>query len=152
MTDLHATAAELIVEVHEGHLARAAARIATSDADDLRDLALILAAQGSPDREMRDLRAITPEAIVATALGAVGAHYGIRPSELVAQRRDRYLAIPRHIVCWIAYNSGASYPGVARVMGRDHKTVMHSVRRVEADASLLAMARVIRDGTKEGAA
>ena len=153
MSDLHATAAGLIVDVHDGRLLSAIRQLRDLNREHLADLALILAAQASPDRALRP-QAHGADHAIATAISGVAAAYGISVSDITGPSRAKDVSRARQIACWAAYESGAAtYVAIGKALGRDHTTVMYAVRKVANTPALLAMARVIRDGTKtEGAA
>lgn len=152
MTDLHATAAQLIVDVHDGHLLAATRLLRDLNRDQLADLALVMAAQGRPDTTMRQQPHGAQHAI-NLAINAAAAMHGCTPAQIVGPSRDSHTTQARQIAAWIAYDSGAAtYSAIGRVLNRDHTTVMHAVRKVQNSHALLAMARTIRDGTRTGAA
>jgi len=47
-------------------------------------------------------------------------------------RRPAHLAYARQIAAHVAHVHGYSYPQIGRAFGRDHTTVLHSVRKIEA--------------------
>ena len=148
MTDLHATAAQLIVDVHDGHLLAATRQLRDLTRDQLADLVLVMAAQGRPDDTMRPQPHGAQHAI-DLAVNATAAMHGCLPSEIAGQSRASHVTQARQIACWIAYDSGAAtYSAIGRALNRDHTTVMYAVRKVENSHALLAMARTIRDGAR----
>ena len=149
MTDLHATAAQLIVDVHDGHLLAATRQLRDLTRDQLADLVLVLAAQGRPDDTMRRQHHGAEHAIML-AVNSVAACYGLAPSAIVGASRAKDATTARQVAAWIAYDSGAAtYSAIGRVLNRDHTTVMYAVRKVQNSHALLAMARTIRDGTRD---
>lgn len=62
------------------------------------------------------------------------AHYRIDPSEMRSQRRTRAVARPRQVAMYLAKKmTPRSLPEIGRIFGgRDHSTVIHAVRRIEA--------------------
>jgi len=70
----------------------------------------------------------------------VAADYGVTREELIGPQRKPRFVEPRQVAIWIVFRSTrASLPRVGALFGgRDHTTVLHSVRRVEA--------RRVRDG------
>lgn len=58
--------------------------------------------------------------------------YGISEADMMGKSRKAYIAQPRHIMVY-AYKSysHASYTELANRMGRDHTTIINSVRFVE---------------------
>ncbi len=73
---------------------------------------------------------------------AVAEHYGLKQADMISERRARVVARPRQAAMWIAKQiTTRSLPDIGRRFGgRDHTTVLHAVRRIEAlkgeDASL----------------
>jgi len=63
----------------------------------------------------------------------VSEHYNIRLADLIGPRRYKTVARPRQIAMYLAKQlTSRSLPEIGRRFGgRDHTTVMHSVRRVE---------------------
>ncbi|MDP3173450.1 MAG: chromosomal replication initiator protein DnaA [Phenylobacterium sp.] len=65
---------------------------------------------------------------------AVAEHYGLQQSDMTSERRARAVARPRQAAMWIAKQiTTRSLPDIGRRFGgRDHTTVLHAVRRIEA--------------------
>ena len=65
---------------------------------------------------------------------AVADHYGLKQSDLLCERRTRAVARPRHVAMYLAKQlTTRSYPDIGRRFGgRDHTTVLHAVKRIEA--------------------
>jgi chromosomal replication initiator protein len=61
-------------------------------------------------------------------------HYGIDMSDLLSAKRDRRLVMPRQIAMYLAKQlTPLSLPDLGRAFGgRDHTTVLHAVRKIEA--------------------
>lgn len=64
---------------------------------------------------------------------AVSLHFGLAPADLLSQRRDRRVALPRQIAMYLSRTvAEASFPSIAQKFGgRDHSTVMHAVKVIE---------------------
>jgi chromosomal replication initiator protein len=64
----------------------------------------------------------------------VADHYGLQQADLLSERRARAVARPRQAAMWIAKQiTTRSLPDIGRRFGgRDHTTVLHAVRRIEA--------------------
>lgn len=71
---------------------------------------------------------------VAEIQKVVAAHYGLTQMELISDRRARYVARPRQVAMWISRQiTTRSMPDIGRRFGnRDHTTVLHALRRIEA--------------------
>jgi chromosomal replication initiator protein len=65
---------------------------------------------------------------------ATSEHFGLRQADLVSERRNRSVARPRQAAMWLAKQlTTRSLPDIGRRFGgRDHTTVLHAVRRIEA--------------------
>ena len=72
----------------------------------------------------------------------VAEHYSLKQADLISERRARAVARPRQVAMWLAKQiTTRSLPDIGRRFGgRDHTTVLHAVRRIEAlkgeDASI----------------
>ncbi len=85
----------------------------------------------------------------------VAEHYGLKQADLLCERRTRAIARPRHAAMYLAKQlTTRSYPDIGkRFGGRDHTTVLHAVKRIDAlkleDATLAAdldmLTRKLRD-------
>jgi len=65
---------------------------------------------------------------------AVAEHYNLKQADLISERRARAVARPRQVAMWLAKQiTTRSLPDIGRRFGgRDHTTVLHAVRRIEA--------------------
>ena len=65
---------------------------------------------------------------------ATAEHYGMKQTDLISERRNRSVARPRQAAMWLAKHlTTRSLPDIGRRFGgRDHTTVLHAVRRIEA--------------------
>jgi chromosomal replication initiator protein len=65
---------------------------------------------------------------------AVSEHYNLTQADLISERRARAVARPRQVAMWLAKQiTTRSLPDIGRRFGgRDHTTVLHAVRRIEA--------------------
>jgi len=69
---------------------------------------------------------------VAEIQRRVCARFDLEPLELLSHRRGA-TARPRQIAMYLAKTlTPRSYPEIGRLLRRDHSTVMHGVRRIEA--------------------
>jgi len=64
----------------------------------------------------------------------VSEHYSLKQADLISERRARAVARPRQVAMWLAKQiTTRSLPDIGRRFGgRDHTTVLHAVRRIEA--------------------
>ncbi len=64
----------------------------------------------------------------------VAEHYALKQADLISERRARAVARPRQVAMWLAKQIPTrSLPDIGRRFGgRDHTTVLHAVRRIEA--------------------
>lgn len=62
----------------------------------------------------------------------VASAFGVGRDELLSDRREPRVARPRQVAMYLARDlTRHSLPHIGRHFGRDHTTVMHSVKRVE---------------------
>lgn len=73
-------------------------------------------------------------ASIAHIQAAVCIDYGITSVELISHRRAQRLVRARHVAMWLCCRlTPASTPVIGRCFGgRDHTTVLHAVRRIDA--------------------
>ncbi len=64
----------------------------------------------------------------------VSEHYGIRASEMHSAKRIRSVALPRQVAMYLSKNlTPYSLPEIGRKFGgRDHTTVIHAIKKIEA--------------------
>ena len=65
---------------------------------------------------------------------ATAEYYSLKQADLLSERRTRAVARPRQIAMWLCKQlTTRSLPDIGRRFGgRDHTTVLHAVRRIEA--------------------
>ena len=80
------------------------------------------------------LRAGSRQISIEAIQREVARHYNLRVTEMHSSRRSRHVVWPRQVAMYLAkILTASSYPEIGRHFGgRDHTTVMHAVRRVEA--------------------
>jgi chromosomal replication initiator protein len=87
---------------------------------------------------------------------AVCSHYGVSWDEVRSDRRDHKYMIPRHVIAWLAYSmTGATLPGLGRLLNRDHTTILHAVanaapKRMDRDPEFAATVRMLRAKLEDG--
>ncbi|WP_432769160.1 MAG: chromosomal replication initiator protein DnaA [Sphingopyxis sp.] len=86
------------------------------------------------DRLAENVRSARPRITIEEIQRAVCAHYRLDKSDMVSKRRVRAIARPRQVAMYLAKElTPRSYPEIGRRFGgRDHSTVIHAVRTVEA--------------------
>ena len=78
-------------------------------------------------------------------------HFNIKLAEMISQRRNKTIVTPRQVAMYLAkHMTSRSLPEIGRKFGgRDHTTVMHAVRKIEAqiekDSALNNEIELIRD-------
>ena len=84
--------------------------------------------------ELRTAATAAPQVTVDAILRLTAKHFGLKVSELKGPRRHRALARARMIAIYLARElTGLSYPALGAAFGgRDHTTMLHAVRRIEA--------------------
>ena len=65
---------------------------------------------------------------------ATAEHFALKQADLISERRNRAIARPRQCAMWLAKQlTTRSLPDIGRRFGgRDHTTVLHAIRRIEA--------------------
>ena len=83
---------------------------------------------------------------------AVSRRLGLSMVEVRGPRRARPLAQARHLIAYLAHEyADFSLPAIGRALGgRDHTTILHSVRKASSllseDPALAQLARTVRRG------
>ena len=86
---------------------------------------------------MNSLLAAANGASRTRLLQRVARSLGIGVDRLLDKRRDRDTADKRHVAAWLLRRGHSmSYPALGRMLERDHTSVMHAVRRVEAERAM----------------
>ena len=97
-------------------------------------------------------RAQWTERIILVTAG----YYGLTPEDLVSDARTRKILEARYVAAWLLREAGRSYPEIGRHVGKDHTTVINSVRRVQESPELMYAAatiqRVLHGEDEEGVA
>jgi chromosomal replication initiator protein len=77
--------------------------------------------------------AAMPFVTVKDIQARVASYYGIRPIEMVSDRRARCFSRPRQVAMYLARNqTKRSLPEIGRRFGdRDHTTVIHAIKVIE---------------------
>ncbi len=86
------------------------------------------------------------EQIIANAAIA----FGVSPEQMIWGDRRQPLVRYRQIAMAAARLVGWSYPAIGKAFDRDHTTVIHAFRVVEADTAALAKAQIIADEGTQG--
>ena len=61
----------------------------------------------------------------------VAAAYGVTPGEILGPNRQRRLVVPRQEAMRRASAAGKTLTQIGKVMGRDHTTIRHGIKRAE---------------------
>lgn len=68
--------------------------------------------------------------VIRDYIEVVADAFNITPAELTSDCRHRRFSVPRQVFCALVYeNLGISPPGIGRLIGRDHTSVAHAIRR-----------------------
>jgi hypothetical protein len=90
-------------------------------------------------RKMKELEEKVAAAAIDQAdqikpiIRATAQHFGVKPTDLVSQRRTYSIVRPRQVAMYLAKTlTKRSLPAIGRRFGgRDHTTVMHAIRKIE---------------------
>ena len=96
---------------------------------------------------METNRGLTMSKIVAV----VGKQYQVSPSDILGKSRKSEIVLPRHISIYFARTLlNSSLIDIGRYFGRDHSTIMSSIKKVEKNSETnQVMNRVIYDLRKK---
>lgn len=75
----------------------------------------------------------------------VATYTGVTEKMILGSDKSKQVVAARDIVCWCirAYEKNASYPDIGRWLGRDHSSIVASVRRAEAAARMSVAVREV---------
>lgn len=78
---------------------------------------------------------------------AVASHYGLQMSDMAAASRKYTVSHPRQLAMYLSRKlTDRSYPEIGRLFGgRDHTTVIHAIRQVEARMAKDQETRAVAD-------
>lgn len=63
-------------------------------------------------------------------IGVVANYYGISVEDILGHRRHYRMALARHVIAYILHLDGAGPSEIGGLLGRDHSTVLHGIKRV----------------------
>lgn len=70
---------------------------------------------------------------IAAIIDLVAADTGVSGHDIIGPWQQSEAVRARQIACWLARRAThCSYPAIGKALKRDHTTIMHSVRRVDA--------------------
>lgn len=98
-----------------------------------------------------------PTAPVAKVLAIVARRFSYSYEEITGKDRHKRISSARHVALWLLYKNGLSLTEAgAAIGGRNHRTVMGSLRRVEDamksnEASRIAMLGLLAESRGEDA-
>jgi hypothetical protein len=108
-----------------------------------------------PDEPTPD---IAPKLTIRRIQIIVAAHFGMRASDIISERRTQDVVHPRHVAMFLAkVLTQKSLPEIGRRFGgRDHTTALHAVRKIgclmQADADLAADISMLSEAIMEDGA
>ena len=74
---------------------------------------------------------VLPVAAMERILAATCRYYEVEPHHVLSDSRLPEHVLPRHVVLYLCVRAGATLQAAGRLLGRDHSTVNHALRRVE---------------------
>jgi hypothetical protein len=69
---------------------------------------------------------------VRTIQRAVARECGFALADILGPSRKKKLTLARQIGMWLALQTGLSFPVIGRMFNRDHTTVLHAKRKIDA--------------------
>lgn len=134
----------LICAVHDQDQSEIDALLDDLTEPQLRRLLLIMAALIDPNQPLGDLTpADTYAGTIGRIVGIVERRTWVVGHEIYDRNQHRDVVRARQIVCWVASQCGLSSVKIGRTLDRDHATVLHSIKRVNADPGMLADAEAV---------
>ena len=97
------------------------------DADQLRSLVTVLAAQ--VDQTMPSAPATCPAAVCELAASAAAEAFGTTPEAILSSERTQNVSDARAVAMTVARETGLSLPAIGQHFNKDHGSVIHAVRR-----------------------
>lgn len=85
--------------------------------------------------EARAIASRPGRAVVMRAVRDVSTESRISESIIMGHSRAPHVVAARHLAIRVAHSAGVSASEIARVMGRDHTTIIHAIRKGAACAS-----------------
>ena len=87
---------------------------------------------------------------INTIISRVSTYYAVSRDDIMGTSRRADICLPRQIIQYLAYkNTGLSYPEIGKVFGRDHTTVMNSIKKItdkrKTDLNLDSVIRKLED-------
>lgn len=95
-------------------------------------------------RAKKNAEAADHKSLAELIIGHTEAHFGLDDGEILSPSRYRRAVRPRQIVDYLLRQSGLSLPKAGKAMGRDHTTIIHSIKKVESEPELIAAAQLIQ--------
>lgn len=84
------------------------------------------------DATLAQLKEASRPSRIGQLIAEASRETGYTPQEIVGHSRKQPLARTRQWVMWKARQEGYSLEQIGRVLNRDHTTVLHGVRKIEA--------------------
>lgn len=78
-------------------------------------------------------------------IGHVAVAYGVTPDDITGKARHARYIEPRAVAAWLMRAHGLPLTRIGTHLNRDHSTVIHAVRNVDARPEWLRSAHVIRE-------
>lgn len=119
---------------------------------DTRRLEQLLATRDFIDQEIASERHRLALADPSHVIEAAANLYGVTPTEIRTKSKDKANVAARQMAHWLLREQGLSLPAIASITNCHHTTVMHSLRQIEHNRHVLAMARNLLAQLQDGAA
>lgn len=97
-----------------------------------------------PLRENPLIEQPTPPIQIKDVLDVVSDHFNLDPRDIVGPRRDARYSWPRQVAMYLSRTKTAhSLPSIGATFHRDHTTVLHACRKIEADPEALKLSTAL---------
>jgi len=85
--------------------------------------------------------------LASDILKACCAHFGISANDIVSPKRCKKEYIVRHAFCFLARDlTKLSYPQIGKIIGRDHTTVLNSIKVASRSPEIMEAVNQIKAG------
>jgi hypothetical protein len=145
ITSMLPHAARLVCGVAEHNPAETHAVLEPLDIQQLRTLAVILAASVDPEKPLGQLDTPIYVGTVARVVRAVAYECDVDATDIYDRSREADVIDARHIVCWVASAMGLKSTEIGKALHRDHSTVLNSCARVTSQPDLHRVANRVLD-------
>ena len=86
--------------------------------------------------DLKSVMEINKKIVFENALITVCQQYNVDPDLVKSQTRKREIVLPRQIIMYKLHKLGLGYADIGKLFGKDHTTILHSVRKIKEQKDL----------------